>query len=351
MTDTQRGNTWQSLAAEDISREQSPHLRISAAGKCPRAQTYAAMGTPESNPPPPHALNMMALGHMAEVLIIMEMEKNGWETRHTVLSDQGQLELELPLPGADRTVRGHPDGICRHKTHTRDLWVTLECKSMSPDKGIEVQLKGIAQVYPAYIPQISLYGRRLKDMQAVSHGERGVFGIMDREGRVLSPQRVHWERQEVDATLARLGRIARDADEGRLPDRPHAQSDPDCRRCPYYSLCWETDETPEDPDEAPRQPPEPHYPRQAEVLQAAREWAELKPRVDRARDMLQAVSNSHNQADVIAEGVVAGYFQPRSERVYDTDALERVVPADILNQCRVNLREKPPAFWVRTERR
>ena len=53
---------------------------------------------------------------------------------------------------------------------------------------------------------------------------------------------------------------------------------------------------------------------------------------------------------MLVEGVVAGYFQPRSERFYDPDALERAVPADILDQCRTNIREKPPAFWVRMSR-
>jgi hypothetical protein len=89
---------------------------------------------------------------------------------------------------------------------------------------------------------------------------------------------------------------------------------------------------------------------EAQVIEAAQRWAELKPQVDQARDMLQAVSNSHEQADVLVEGVVGGYFQPRSERVYDPDALERAVPADILYQCRTNIREKPPAFWVRMSR-
>ena len=49
-------------------------------------------------------------------------------------------------------------------------------------------------------------------------------------------------------------------------------------------------------------------------------------------------------------GVQVGYFQPPGERVYDPEALERAVPADILEKCRINVREKPPAFWLRREK-
>jgi hypothetical protein len=31
----------------------------------------------------------MALGHMAEILIIRDLEERGWETDHTVLSENG----------------------------------------------------------------------------------------------------------------------------------------------------------------------------------------------------------------------------------------------------------------------
>ena len=71
---------------------------------------------------------------------------------------------------------------------------------MSPERAEEVQREGITKVYPGYLTQISLYGRRLKEMNLVSHAERGIFGMMDREGRLLPPERVVWERREVDRT-------------------------------------------------------------------------------------------------------------------------------------------------------
>ena len=104
------------------------------------------MGEPESDPADAHGENRMAMGHMAEVLIVRDMHRNGWETGHTVLSQGGQLEVELP--GARRKARGHPDGTCRHPEFTNNLWVPMECKSMSVHKGLEVQDNGVAEATP-----------------------------------------------------------------------------------------------------------------------------------------------------------------------------------------------------------
>ena len=69
---------------------------------------------------------------------------------------------------------------------------------MSPEKVEEVRRDGITKVYPGRLAQISLYGRALSEKGEVDHGERGIFGLMDREGRLLPPERVVWERREVD---------------------------------------------------------------------------------------------------------------------------------------------------------
>ena len=337
---------WQPIASKDMDREQPPHLRISSAGRCVRAQTYAARGEPESNLPGNQARNRMAMGHMAEILILKEMEHNGWETKHTVLSSEGQLELELEIPGAGATIKGHPDGTCRHPDFTKDQWVTLECKSMGMDQALDVEESGVAAVYPTYVAQISLYSRKLHEMKLVAHPERGIFAMMDRDGRMLPPERIAWEREDVGKTLEKLAEIVRSAQAGELPDRPYAQSSTECKYCNYHSTCWGTNPEAEEKitgkTTATSERPE--------VVKAAQTWAELKPMVDQARDMLQAASNSAGGADIMVEEIIGGYFQPKSERVYDPDALERAVPADILKKCLVDRREKLPAFWVRKKR-
>ena len=344
---TTQETNWQPLAVQDFTREQKPHLRISSAGRCPRLQAYAHRGEEETNHPDNQAENRMALGHMAEILIIMEMEKNGWETRHTVLSESGQLELELPIPGTEYVVTGHPDGTCMHPEFTRGFWVPLECKSMSPDKADQVMKDGIELIYPSYIAQIALYARRLHEMKAISHPERGAFGLMDREGRVLPVHWARWTKADVDRIMETLADIVRRTEAGGLPDRPFEQSSTDCRYCRYHTLCWGSPP----PEERENEPRAPVHPTQAEVLEQARNWAAAKPVIDQARDFFQAVCNANGGADVVAEGVVGGYFKPRSERVYDPDALERAIPAEILQRCRSRVNEKPMAFWMRTDRK
>ncbi len=139
---------WQRLAREDFERIQPTTLRFSGASRCVREQTYNAMGMERSDPPVGQELNRILLGHPAEILIVMTLEKAGWETRHTVLSEDGQLEVSTTLPESGKVVSGHPDGICRHPDFTRNMWVTLECKSMSVERADEVLRDGVAAVYP-----------------------------------------------------------------------------------------------------------------------------------------------------------------------------------------------------------
>ena len=218
---------------------------------------------------------------------------------------------------------------------------------MSQERAQEVSEKGIREVYPKYFHQIALYARRMFELQMVSHPERGVFGIMDREGRMLPPERLTWETAEHTEILQKERDLVLEARAGRLPEQPFPQSSSECAYCPYYSLCWGSEAQPYDERG--------HKPavevKENSVLKAAQEWAEMKPRMDRARDMLQATSNSNGGADVIAEGVVGGYFQPQHERIYDTSELERMVPADILRKCLTDLKKKNRVFWVRMARR
>ncbi len=101
-----------------------------------------------SDPPVGQELNRILLGHPAEILIIMALEEAGWETRHTVLLEDGQLEVSTTLPESGKVVSGHPDGICRHPIFTRGMWVTLEYKSMSVERADEVLQDGVALTYP-----------------------------------------------------------------------------------------------------------------------------------------------------------------------------------------------------------
>ncbi len=344
---------WQVLASEFLDRPQPPHLRMSAAGKCPRALAYAHMECQESNPPDDHSFNRMSMGHMAEILIVRNLHKNGWETDHTVLSPTGQLELEFQIPGTDVVLIGHPDGICMHPEFTKGKWVPLECKSMSVMRGEETQKLGVAETYPEYITQISLYGRELQKMGLVSHPRVGVFAMMDRDGRPLPPERVGWEDSMVDETLEKLRQVVETVERGEIPERPYGPNSLKCRYCNYNLLCrgpedeiveqvkdrsngyeikktWSTD----DPD----------------IVGAAQRWLNLKPKMDDAKDILQNASDTAGKADVVAGIVVAGYFQPRNPPAYDPEILDKLVPGDILRKCRLPEERKRQGFWIRQAR-
>ena len=183
----------------------------------------------------------MAMGHMAEVLIIRNLQQAGWETDHTVLTPTGQLELNMQLQtnlGNTIHFTGHPDGICRHPHFTSNMWVTLECKSMSQDMGVLAEEHGIAVTYPKYIVQIGLYGRILYQEGLVSHPHRGVFGLMDRDGAPLAPQRIKWEDEVIDNAIQTNLDAVNATEVGELPDRPYEVSSTECKQCPYHTLCW-----------------------------------------------------------------------------------------------------------------
>ena len=338
--------SWQALCREDLDEEDRPYLRMSSAAKCHRALAYAAQRTPESDPPGPQARNRMALGHMAEILIIRDLEERGWETDHTVLSENGQLELKLSLPESGVVLTGHPDGICRHERFTREQWVPLECKSMGPDRGEETEAKGIAKTYPGYMAQIALYGRELHALGLTQYPQHGVFAVMDREGRPLPPERVSWTPEFTQALTEKMDQAAIHGENSELPERPYKQSSQECKYCNYHTECWgevlKTQPGVRRPQVLSQEP---------DVISAATEWAKLKPRVEEAKDVLQAASNKAGQADVIAGGITAGYFQPRSEPVYDHSMLTREVPADVLRKCTIPQEPKKLAFWVRTTER
>ena len=168
-------------------------IRMSSAGKCPRMQYYAAIGTPESNPPDRQSENRMALGDAAETILINNMIADGWEivdTRAVEGGEQIELEISWPLP-----MTGHPDGICRHQHHTNGKWVTLECKSMSTPRLQEVRQHGIAKIYPEYLAQTTCYSRVLYEQKQVVHPHRAVFAYMDRDGENPAPEKSCLERR------------------------------------------------------------------------------------------------------------------------------------------------------------
>ena len=340
---------WQAQAVKDLDQAHTPRLRMSSAGKCTRRLAYAHTGTPESNPPNQQAENRMAMGHMAEILIIRNLEQAGWEINNTVLTEGGQLELNMELLTASgKTVHytGHPDGICRHPEFTNNLWVAFEAKSMSPDRADLTEEHGVAVTYPDYIVQIGLYGRILYQDGLVSHPNRGVFGMMDREGRPIAPQRVRWEDDTIENAIQSNTNAINATENGELPERPHEINSFECTNCPYRNLCWGQEPDPNRPiAKRPKIVPE-----DQEVLHAMRDWADMEPRMTEIKAVLEAASREADNADLVTDRVTAGYFTPMDPPEYNPHRLKELVPDDILKRCRIPSAKASSRFWIRKPR-
>ena len=88
-----------------------------------------------------------------------------------------------------------------------------------------------------------------------------------------------------------------------------------------------------------------------EIIGAAARWLELKPELDRVKDILQGASDAADKVDVVAGMVIAGYFQPRNPPRYNPEKLDKLVPADILRKCLLPEEEARSGFWIRKARR
>ena len=108
MTTATEQRTWQDLVSEYLDEDHRPYLRMSAAGRCVRALTYSDGGAPESDPADVHGENRMAMGHMAEVLIVRNLHLSGWETRHTALSPGGPAGAHAGAAGNGAQAHGAP---------------------------------------------------------------------------------------------------------------------------------------------------------------------------------------------------------------------------------------------------
>ena len=315
-------------------------IRMSSAGKCPRMQYYAAIGTPESNPPDRQSENRMALGDAAETILINNMIADGWEITDTRAVEGGeQIELEINWP---LSMTGHPDGICRHPHHTNGKWVTLECKSMSTTRLQEVRRDGIAKIYPEYLAQMTCYSRVLYERKQVVHPHRAILAYMDRDGENPAPERVVWDENYEIALWERLNLTWTMIQRDEPPERPYAPDDTHCEYCSFYTLCQGQD--------PPTSWHRPATTDDQEIIEAAEAWLSADTQRKASREKIAQMVTDPYGPGLVAGPVIASWFWPREIDIYDPEILEREIPGDILRRCR-NSKAKGPAFWIRPERR
>ena len=333
---------WQQGYAKEIERSQGGRgLRVSSAGRCVRRQTYSASHTPESDESDERSPGRLALGHAIEVLIVLKLKSEGWETKYTVL-DGGQFELALSeMP----QVKGHPDGVCRHEQHTAGMWVPLECKSMGSNRADLVFADGIFTHYEEYRSQIALYGRQLYRQGIVDHPERGIFAMMDREGKPMAPERVSWSTQHFEEAINRL-QVAQDhANAGTLPERPYQPEDENCVFCPYRELCWKGDQTPAPAVKAVWKGQGMVKLNNQKLATRVENYADAMQDRKAVTKLLEEQSRLHGDATVEVGGLVAGYFYPNDSVSYDENKMAKLLTAEQIRECRASPPER--RFWIR----
>ena len=342
-TATAEPANWQQSFAAEIQRSQDGRgLRVSSAGRCVRRQTYTALGARETDRGDDRSPARLALGHALEVLIVLNLKNDGWETQYTVL-DGGQSELalaEMPF------VRGHPDGICRHPKHTNNMWVTLECKSMGPNRADLVFADGIFAHYEEYRSQIALYGKQMYREGKVEHPERGVFAMMDREGKPMIPERVSWTPRHFDEAIERLKIAKAHADAGTLPDRPYRPDDQNCVFCPFRTQCWEMDTTPAPAGRGVWKSQGNVTLTDPKLEQRVAAYAAAMRDRREVTKALEEQCQLYGDATIEVGGLVAGYFYPSDSVTYDDSKLAQHLTAEQIRDCRA----EPPArrFWIRS---
>ena len=314
----------------------SKPMQISCAGQCPRRVAYRTLRYPESDPPDQRSRNIMEISNSLEPIMIRNLENNGWEIRHSILHQDEQLNIQLNDP----PVRGSPNGICRHPQHTKDLWVTLKCKSMSSQKLQEVRRSGIAEIYPECQAQAACYAQALYEMKLVSHPQRAIFAAMDREGNFAVPERLSWDRSYFVSLSSDLYRTWLSIMQGELPEKPYGTDDPICGSCPYFTLCHGEDFLPVTNGE------EPVIVIEDALIEAAERWAQAKQVVDETTDTLAQACNDFARHDLILGNVRAGYIHSHQNAVYDESKLARYLAAEILRKCRLSIPAER-TFWVR----
>ena len=322
--------------------EEIPILfRMSGAGHCPRRQGYRSLGYEESNPPERYNRNIMALGDAAENILIDNMIEDGWDVRHTRAVPGGE---QLSIGNTYPPMTGHPDGICRHAEHTAGQWMTLECKSMGPDKLEDVGTNGLAAIYPEYVAQAAFYARILFNHEMVAEPRAAIFAVMDRMGKNPAPEWVEWTPRYESLLRAKVTETWETVVAGELPERPYEPDHEKCGYCPFFTLCHGLERKP------PWSRNEIEF-EDAEILDAAEAWLEADAQRRKARERLMAaLPYEHGGPTGVAGNAKMSWFIPNDPDQFDMDELRRMLTEDQIREVRRPAKVQP-AFWIRPIRR
>lgn len=312
-------------------------IRMSGAGHCPRKQALRSFGYEDSDPPDRRSKNVMALGDAAEDILIRNMMEDGWDVRHTRAVEGGE---QLEIGNVEPPMTGHPDGICRHPTHTENRWMTLECKSMGTEKLEQVESRGLIEIYPEYVAQACFYTRILFNLEMVAEPRAAIFATMDREGRNPAPEWVEWNGEYERRLRQQLTDTWRMITNGELPDAPYQPDDDPCKICNFFSRCHNL-------------PPEKKWNRDSvsmeepELLEAANRWLRSNAERKDARSVIaKAVPYVEGAPSVIMGDAKVSWFIPNAPVEFDMDRLRSILTEDDIRWARRKGKTEA-ALWIR----
>ncbi len=205
-----------------------PVIRISSAGKCPRALSAALIGLPAEKMP--EFVEVAAKeGRIHEKVIKEQLREDGF-----MVFDE---EQECIINGDFLTLIGHVDGKIMYPEDKFPR--LLEIKTMSQQE-FDRWMRGRWEEYPAYAVQVSLYMRANKldrCLYYVKNRNTGYKDVKELIGPPLDPDMIIADLESMVKAVMETGAIV------------EANFDPttiECRRCLYKHLCTPETKVPDD---------------------------------------------------------------------------------------------------------
>lgn len=202
-------------------------LRLSAAGKCPRALAYAYHGFErKGKEKDSRSCVVFFQGDMVEAMVVQLAKLSGCTLLGTGIN---QVPVSLGINGT--SIPGHPDGFLIHDQEI----LLFECKSMSSFSYARFEQ---GELDPGYIAQMECY------METVSKSvRRACIVAVNKDSGVMNERIIDRTDGLISEIRLNLAQVIKSAPET-LPDAPTSY-DPDakglypwqCLYCSYWGLC------------------------------------------------------------------------------------------------------------------
>jgi hypothetical protein len=228
-------------------------VRCSELDNCLRAVAYSALGTPIDNPWDLNTREKLEKGNLLQDRIrgFLIPELTSW----WVSCWKPEVELSLPVPGAEVPLVGHPDGILNHKfSGERAL---LEVKSTSSFgynsvcKGAFTNPEDYSMGYWRQANRYFQMWNRLFPKHSVDTICILLYNVNGNEDPLTEiPLRDYWfdgSKAAFEEDLKRVRHLEEALRHEKLPAREYALDHWRCKGCLWKHRCWDLPGAPPDP--------------------------------------------------------------------------------------------------------